>query len=121
MVRLFFSLLSVMYVTAIFLFAGSPIVRDNSQFNPYSILHIPLYGVLTVLLDRSFRGAGSFRLLLPAIIALGVAIADEVNQSFTPGRDGTVTDVLLDLVGIGLVVFLRFRFRNHAEEQRGAT
>jgi hypothetical protein len=121
MVRLFFLLLSVMHVAAIFLFAGSPIVKDISRFNPYSLLHIPLYGILAGLLDRSIGGRRPIRLLLPGAIALGVAVADEVNQCFTPGREGTVTDVLLDLAGVCLFLFLSYRFRKCAEKRREGT
>ncbi len=118
MVRLFFSFLSAAYITAIFLFAGSPIVTEISRFNPDSLLHIPLYGVLTALLDRSFGGAGRIRFLLPAVVALGVAVADEVNQIFTAGREGSVTDVVLDLVGISLFLLLSARLRKGAEKRR---
>jgi VanZ family protein len=119
MVRLFFFFFSVVYVSVIFLFAGSPIVTEISRFNPYSLLHVPLYGILAVLLDRSFGGAGRIRFFLPGVIALGVAVADEVNQIFTPGREGSVTDVILDLVGISLFVLLSARLRKGAEKQRG--
>jgi len=43
------------------------------------------------------------------IIALIVAIADEIHQAYVPGRDAWVTDVLLDMVGIALVLFFAFR------------
>jgi len=47
--------------------------------------------------------------LLPGGIALIVAIADEIHQAYVPGRDASITDVLLDLVGIILVLFFFFR------------
>ncbi len=43
--------------------------------------------------------------LLPGGIALAVAIADEIYQAYVPGRDASITDVLLDLVSITLVLF----------------
>ncbi len=52
--RIFFCILSITYIAAIFLLAGSSVVSDLSTFNPYSVLHIPLYGILTVLLIFSF-------------------------------------------------------------------
>lgn len=52
--KFLFTFLSIFYITAIFLFARSPIVSDLAPFNPYSLLHIPLYGILTVLLIFSF-------------------------------------------------------------------
>ncbi len=50
------------------------------------------------------------RFLPPGGIALIVAIADEIHQAYVPGRDASITDVLLDLVGIVLVLFLAVHF-----------
>jgi hypothetical protein len=138
--RIFFSILSIAYIAGIFLFADSSVVSTLAAFNPYSLLHIPLYGILTVLLIFSFipitqlpvnslnqrnqrnlsremrslfhwdqRNQRNFY-LLPGFIALIVAIADEIHQAYVPGRDASITDVLLDLVGIILVLFFFSRF-----------
>lgn len=135
--RLFFSILSIAYIAMIFLWADSPVVSDLAPFNPYSLLHIPLYGILTFLLIFSFfpfnfktdvpnvlndpnvtneRNASPhlrinalthLRFFIPGIIALVVAIADEIHQSFIPTRDASVIDVFL--VGIVLALFLVYR------------
>jgi len=42
--------------------------------------------------------------LIAGLVALGVAIADEIHQAYVPGRDASVTDVLLDIVGISLTM-----------------
>ncbi len=137
--RILFSISSIVYIFCIFLFADSSVVSTLSTFNPYSLLHIPLFGILTVLLIFSFvplkfnstnqtnqrnlsREMGSLFhwdqinqrnwknfYLLPGAIALIVAIADEIHQAYVPGRDASITDVLLDLVGIILVLFFFFR------------
>ena len=167
--RIFFSILSIAYIAGIFLFADSSVVSTLAAFNPYSLLHIPLYGILTVLLIFSFipitqlpvnslnqrnqrnlsREMRSLfhwgprnstnamnpintinainamnsinainatnssnlntRYLFVGFIALIVAIADEIHQAYVPGRDASITDVLLDLVGIILVLFFAFR------------
>jgi hypothetical protein len=129
--RLIFTFLSIAYIAGIFLWADSPVVSDFTPFNPYSLLHIPLYGVLAFLLIFSFfpfnfkahisnvlndqnhpnvtdenKGSMYLRFLTPGIIALIVAIADEINQSFIPTRDASVIDVFLDGVGIVLTLFL---------------
>ena len=49
------------------------------------------------------------RFLVVGFIALGVGIADEIHQAYVPGRDASLTDVLLDLLGIILVLFFAFR------------
>ena len=123
--------LTVGYITAIFLLAELPIVNKLLTFNPYSLLHIPLYGILTVLLFFSFfpialqpnRPNDSTaqrqnklvpqlpdnlmpRLLYVGIISSGVAIADEIHQAYLPGRDASITDVFLDMIGIILIMLL---------------
>ena len=137
--RFFFTLLSIAYIAMIFLWADSPVVSDLAPFNPYSLLHIPLYGILTLLLIFSFfpfnfktnvpnvlnnpnvtneRNASThlrmntssrLRFIISGMIALGVAIADEIYQSFIPTRDASFLDVLLDFFGIALVLFLVYR------------
>lgn len=145
--RLFFMILSIVYIVGIFLFADSSVVSTLATFNPYSLLHIPLYGILTILLIFSFvpmmlrrkeqitqlpnnlmtnkdidpsthlrintsthsRIYASTHFLIPGFIASIVAITDEIHQAYVPGRDASVTDVFLDLVGIILVLFFAFR------------
>jgi len=126
--RAFFSLISIAYIAAIFLWADSPMVSDLASFNPYSLLHILLYGILTFLINLSFTpfklksnnannaenpknsinsiNPLNLRFLISGIIALTVAIADEIYQSFIPSRDSSIIDVFLDLIGITFVLFL---------------
>jgi len=131
MTRFIFSVLSIFYISGIFLLAGSPYISKIATFNPYSILHIPLYGILTALLILSFVPISHSsnnpltqstndsmtklpnnlmpRCIIAGLIALGVAIADEVHQTYIPGREASFTDVLLDAIGIALVLLLIHR------------
>jgi VanZ family protein len=114
--RIFFTILSIAYIAGIFIFADSSVVSALSSFNPYSLLHIPLFGILTFLLIFSFVPMTQLpnylitRFLVVGFIALVVAIADEIHQAYVPGRDASITDVLLDLVGITLVLFIFLYF-----------
>jgi len=141
--NLLFSFLSAAYICAIFVFADSPVVSGLSTFNPFSLLHIPLYGTLAVLLifafvpfnfshfirifRRNILSASNdlndlngpspinalhtrFRFFIAGVISLIVSVVDEYHQSFIPAREASVTDVLLDLVGIGLAILLVSRF-----------
>jgi hypothetical protein len=144
-VRLIFTFLSIAYIAGILLWADSPVVSVLAPFNRYSLLHIPLYGILTVLLIFSFfplkfksnvlnvhndsnvpnhpnghnvpndlNGSTHLRIdaytrvrfLISGFIALIIAIADEIHQSFIPTRDASIIDVFLDAVGIVLTLFL---------------
>jgi hypothetical protein len=132
--RILFSLLSLFYIASIFILAGSPLVHTLSEFNPYSLLHIPLYGMLAFLLifsmvpiTRGFKETSiqpssdptrirskerinlTLRLFIAGAIALVVGMFDEVHQLSVPGREGSVSDVLLDFVGIALVLFFAFQ------------
>jgi len=131
--KILFSLFSLFYIAAIFILAGSPLVKTLSEFNPYSLLHIPLYGILTFLLVRSIvpisrrpknpsiqqsnvstrptskkRAGLRLRLFMVGCIASAVGIFDEAHQLYVPGRDASVTDVVLDMVGIALGLVLVF-------------
>jgi len=126
--NIFFSFLSAAYIAGIFLLADSPMVSDVTPFNLYSILHIPLYGILTLLLILSFppqrkrfinpsnsinpsNPTNPSNHFIAGIIALVVAIADEIHQTYLPNRNASVIDVLLDLVGIICCILLIRRFQ----------
>jgi VanZ family protein len=49
-----FFLASLIYIGPIFFLAGSPVVSKLAAFNPWSLLHIPLYFIMTMLLLLSF-------------------------------------------------------------------
>jgi hypothetical protein len=127
-----FTILSVAYIAGIFLWADSPIVEELSAFNPYSLLHIPLYGILTILLifsklpfnvfnqtnplnlPREMRSLFHWRpmnYVIPGLISFVVAVADEIHQAYIPGRNASITDVLLDVVGIVLVLIVARQMR----------
>ncbi len=110
-----FGLISAVYIALIFALAGLPgRVRLIRMFNPLSLLHIPLYGLLTFFLIRTFlpkRGdplIRSFRLTLvfTTFLALLVAVLDELHQVHIPGREASGWDVVLDAIGVGMVTFI---------------
>jgi len=130
-VRVFFAILSLFCIATIFILAGSPVVDTLSEFNPYSLLHIPLFGILAFLLifsmvpiPRRFREVSNqtegvsrrlpseetkgmkARLFIAGGIALVVAILDEFHQLSVPVREGSVSDIVLDLAGIVIVLLL---------------
>lgn len=91
-------------------------------WNPFSLLHLPLYGVFMGLLTFAFvpnlinakvSSFTPYSLMLPGGIATLVGILDEVNQAFIPHRDSSITDVLLDVGGIVLaalfIIYWRMR------------
>lgn len=116
MTRFLFRLLSAGYILGIFFFADSSVVSDLAPFNPYSLLHIPLYGILTVLLVFAFvppksQFTRATRLIFPGAIALVVAVADEIHQAYIPGRNASALDVFLDALGIALCLIILWRLQ----------
>ena len=118
-----FRLFSILYIVGIFFFADSSVISDLSPFNPYSLLHIPLYGILTFLLVFSVLPYSthlthstnstnlthltySTRFLIVGLIATMIGVADEIHQVYIPGRNASVADVFLDMVGIVLCLFV---------------
>jgi VanZ family protein len=106
----FYALLSAAYIFAIFFLADSGAASQIGEFNPYSLLHIPLYGILTLLILLSLcTGKGKYtpqRLILGGSIAGIAGALDEFHQTFIPPREGSFGDVLLDIVGIALAILL---------------
>lgn len=111
--RLFFAFLSAVYIFLIFFLADSKVVNHLGHFNPFSLLHIPLYGLLTIFLFLSIHPAQSSSTkpsyLWTAFIAGGVGILDEIYQSFLPHREASGVDVLLDIGGIILGLYISKR------------
>ncbi len=110
----FFGVLSALYIFMIFFYADSSAVSVVSEVNPFSLLHIPLYGILTGLLLMALASRGNFnrnaRYAWAAVIALATGILDEYHQSSIPTREASLGDVLLDGVAVALVVILALRF-----------
>ena len=109
----FFTCLSAAYIFFIVYLASSPLASRIAQFNPFSLLHIPLYGILTILLLLAFASkpqtSHTFRYSFAALLAIAVAAVDEYLQSFIPTREGSISDILLDILGIALVMVLARR------------
>lgn len=110
----FFAFLSAAFIFAIFFLADSGAVSRVGEFNAYSLLHIPLYGILTFLILLSFcTGKGRYtsaRLIAGGAFAGLVGLLDELFQSYIPSREGSLGDVLLDFLGIAAALLLFRRF-----------
>ena len=63
--------------------------------------HVAAYAVLALLARRAGLGLGR-----AAALAALYAVSDEFHQTFIPGRNGAVVDVLIDLLGVGLGLLL---------------
>jgi len=100
------------WATLIFeLSAQSPehlgVTRSAGNAWAMNLCHAPEYGAAMLFVLMALRGAllvadkRAFRLALALVLAF--AVSDEIHQSFTPGRDPSVCDILTDACGASLV------------------
>lgn len=84
------------------------IVQQNTAFR--KIAHFVLFLVLGILLSfalKVFGIKGNWAYLVAVGICILYAFSDELHQSFVPGRNAQLVDVLIDAVGAlaGIVMF----------------
>lgn len=75
------------------------VVRKTAHFMEYGILGLLLWRL--VHFDPAFRSCRSREFLTALLLAALYAASDEFHQSFVPGREAAVRDVLLDTAGAG--------------------
>jgi VanZ family protein len=73
-----------------------------------NLLHTPVYAGLTYSWFWAFLANNQrkkYSLFLAIFCSLIYAFFDEIYQTYMPGRYGSLTDLLLDALGIGLAAF----------------
>lgn len=95
----------------IFLFSSLPTAKTSDiywqDFIVKKLAHVIEYGMFSLFLYRSFvnsgvspKNAGLYSIL----ISLVYGATDEIHQSFTPGREPRVRDVVFDTIGAILAI-----------------
>jgi VanZ family protein len=75
--------------------------------------HMTEYGLLWYLW---WRALGFGNPVVPALIAIGYAVTDELHQTMVEGRHGTPVDVLIDSTGVALAfAAVQLRARRRAQ------
>jgi hypothetical protein len=90
--------------------SGAPSVSQVywKDFVVKKIAHLVEYAVLAILLFRAMKGSGvnsTNSMLYSILVSFFYAVTDEFHQSFTPGREPTVRDVVIDSVGSMMAMF----------------
>jgi len=104
------------YVTVIFALSSQQHLQSPIRFlNADKVLHAGEYLLLGLLLVRALRATLRVgRPLFAAMIAIGIVVtvgtADEFLQSFIPGRQSDILDLLADALGgaIAQLVYVTF-------------
>lgn len=71
--------------------------------------HIIEYTVFSSMLYRAFRNSGVNKRnsgIIAVTLAIIYALSDEFHQSFTPGREPRLRDVIFDTIGASLAIYL---------------
>lgn len=107
----------VIWAVVIFLFSARPTRRATQIFWQDFIIkksaHVFEYGVLTLLLYRALKEVGVEKKeagVYSIILAVLYGVSDEFHQSFTPGRESTIRDVIFDTIGAILAIYGLWRY-----------
>lgn len=97
----------VFWMGVIFALSATPSLA--SPFEPVydfilrKLAHLTVFAVLTVLLFRAVRlhvARPTHAWWLAMLVAAVYACSDEWHQTFVPGREGTVRDIVIDSFGV---------------------
>lgn len=97
------------------LIKGFPEVYSNRNYLFRKSIHFTEYMVLGILMLNFFRFVFVNKKLMFSVTVLLcgiVSTADEIHQSFVPGRTPRVTDVVIDMSGVMLGVLICMGFFN---------
>lgn len=85
-----------------------------------NLLHIPVFGLLAFLWLKSFTKHFILtftKVIITLIITILFGCLEEFHQTFVSGRYGSLTDMLLNIVGIfmGILFFYRSRKKRNIQ------
>lgn len=97
--------LALLLIFAIFGMADSSLATGDLNFDPPldKMLHAGVYGTIAALVWIS--GVVRSR-LLAWLLVVGVGVCDELHQISIAGREASVLDLLADMAGIALALWL---------------
>jgi VanZ family protein len=105
----------------IFWFSSQPVIQTTDFFLADFVMkktaHFVEYAILSVLVYRALirSGIGSKKaIIISAVFSVIYAVSDEWHQSFVPGREPRLRDVVIDSFGAIFGLFLtKVSFRIH--------
>lgn len=112
----------IAYCVAIYIQSDYPSPQSLPSFEfSDKLLHLAAYAVMGVLFYRAYQTTPfnnniQMLVLLSMISASLYGVSDEIHQAFVPARDGSLWDVVADILGAAGGVYLYNRWmiaRNH--------
>lgn len=108
---------AALWAAFLFVLSSRPLPPGTLPGQWDKVAHFAAYLVLGVLISYATH---SWKRSLLVAIGLGIAygIADEIHQSFVPGRVPDVTDVVADALGViaGVLLYRFFKLRRSGGE-----
>lgn len=90
-------------IWCVLIFIGSSLPAASASKNPlidfifHKLVHIIEYAILFLFSYKAFNK----KIFLAFLFVFVYSISDEFHQTFVPGRNGKIQDVLVDLIGAG--------------------
>lgn len=114
-------ILTILTATEIFFFSTIVSAPGKKSIIPFSIIyHFVIFFLFSFFLLMTIKGNKKIEIkhiLIVFIISLAYAISDEIHQSFIPGRDTSIKDILTDLTGsvTSMVMGFLYSRKKHKE------
>lgn len=89
-------------------------VRKAAHMSEYAILAFLIY--VPLLINVRFKKISGY-FLATMSVCLIYAITDETHQLFVPGRDGRITDVIIDTIGSMIATLILLGIHNFAHRK----
>ena len=89
-------------------------VRKAAHMSEYAILAFLIY--VPLLINVRFKKISGY-FLATMSVCLIYAITDETHQLFVPGRDGRITDVIIDTIGSMIAALILLGIHNFAHRK----
>ncbi len=119
-----FFLPALLWSMVIFVFSSFPTGSATnwywSDFFIKKTAHIVEYFILTILVFRAFWNSGVDKkraLFFAFLSSIFYGITDEIHQSFTPGREPHIRDVVFDTIGAVIAVYSIWRLLPEAPQR----
>ncbi len=114
----------VLWASVIFVFSSRPSIPTSQIFWQDFILkktaHVIIFGIFCSLVYRAINKSllkQKYAGYLSVILTFFYGVTDEIHQSFTPGRDATLRDVLIDTFGGILAMYVIMRLLPKSPEK----
>lgn len=115
---------AIIYAVVVFLLSSVPgmNIPEYKFLVSDKIMHFMEYALFAILIFRSFsqlfrKQKFHYVIVVSSFFLILFALLDEYYQKYIPGRESDVADVILDVFGASLILFLLW-IRKHRNNQK---